>query len=289
MTTLLWFKPHLHPVVVTVHDIVPFLVRHDKRQTTFRHPLDLLFGRMAMSGLTRADALIADSHFTKATVLEALGYLPEKLFVVHLGVDHQVFRPLPVPPEFFSCYQLDRRHRYVLYVGSENPRKNLPRLIRAFARIREALPEARFIKIGSPEFLPQAEQLHGLIQEMGLADSVLFFEHIPDQDLALFYNLAEVFVFPSLYEGFGLPALEAMACGTPVVCSNAASLPEVVGDAAVMVDPYDVDALAEAMSRVLAHGDLRRELRQRGLERCRQFTWERTARETVAVYQEVCK
>lgn len=97
-----------------------------------------------------------------------------------------------------------------------------------------------------------------------------------------------MFVFPSLYEGFGLPPLEAMACGTPVVCSNAASLPEVVGDAAVTVDPYDVDALAEAMQRVLADRDLREDLRARGLARARQFTWERTARETLAVYREVC-
>jgi len=126
------------------------------------------------------------------------------------------------------------------------------------------------------------------VSELGLGDRVHFAGYVHDADLPALYGGADLFVFPSLYEGFGLPPLEAMACGTPVVCSNAASLPEVVGDAAVTVDPYDVDALAEAMQRVLADRDLREDLRARGLARARQFTWERTARETLAVYREVC-
>ena len=287
MTTLLWFNPRLHPVVVTVHDIVPFLVRRDKDQSVFRHPLELIFDRMAVLALKWAEALISDSQFTKNTIVEALGYSTEKIFVVPLGVDHEIFRPLSVPEEFRNRYQLDSRLHYILYIGSENPRKNLPRLISAFAKIKAALPEVRLIKIGSPEHLAQAEQLRLQIEQMGLTDAVLFYEHVSDQDLAIFYNLAELFVFPSLYEGFGLPPLEAMACGTPVVCSNAASLPEVVGDAAIMVDPYDVEGLAEAMRQVLMDAELREELRRRGLKQARQFTWERTARETLAVYQEI--
>lgn len=289
MATLLWFNPHLHPTVVTVHDIVPFLVRRDKSQSVFRHPLDRVFDRIAMSGLKRADALISDSHFTKRAVVEALDCPMEKIFVVPLGVEHDVFRPLPVPEEFRSRYQLDGRFHYVLYVGSENPRKNLPTLISAFVKVRAILAKVRLVKIGSPEYLPQAEQLRRQVQQMDLEEDILFYGHIPDADLALFYSLADLFVFPSLYEGFGLPPLEAMACGTPVVCSNAASLPEVVGNAAIMVDPYDVEGLAEAMHRVLADADLREELREKGLARARQFTWERTARETVAVYREVCE
>ncbi|MGA9351105.1 MAG: glycosyltransferase family 1 protein [Anaerolineae bacterium] len=288
MAMLLWVNPRCHPCLVTVHDVVPFLVRHDKGQSTFRHPFDLFFDRMAMLGLKRADVLISDSHFTKKTVVETLGCPAEKVLVVPLGVEHDLFRPLPVPEDFRSRYDLDSHFRYILYVGSENPRKNLPRLIRAFAQVLEALPEARLIKIGSPEYLPQAEQLHRQVRQMGLADVVLFYDHVPDEDLALFYNLADLFVFPSLYEGFGLPPLEAMACGTPVVCSNAASLPEVVGDAAITVDPYDVEGLAEAMQRVLTDVELQEQLREKGLERAQQFTWERTARETVAVYREVC-
>ena len=287
MATLLQFNPHLHQVIVTVHDIVPFLVRRDKSQSTFRHPLELFFDRIAMSGLKRADALISDSYFTKKTIVEALNYPAEQIFVVPLGVQHELFRPLSVPEDFRSRYQLNDRFCYILYVGSENPRKNLSRLIGAFAKIQARMPNVRLVKVGSPAYLPQAEQLHHQIEQMGLADTIFFYKHVPDDDLVLFYNLADVFVFPSLYEGFGLPPLEAMACGTPVVCSNATSLPEVVGDAAITVDPYDVEALAGAMHRTLTNASLQEELREKGLKRAKQFTWERTARETIAVYREM--
>ena len=289
MATLLWVRPRLHPVVVTVHDIVPFLVRQDEEQSTFRHPLDVVFDQLAMSGLGRADALITVSDFTKATVVQKLGIRGDKIFVVPEGVAYDVFHPASIPDGFYHAYKLDQSCRYVLYVGSENPRKNLPRLLQAFAQVRASLPEVRLIKIGSPEYGPQAESLRARVQELGLADAVLFYDHIPDEDLARFYNVSTLFVFPSLMEGFGLPPLEAMACGTPVVCSNAASLPEVVGDAAITVDPYDVEALAEAMYRVLSDPDLADDLRRRGLERAARFTWERTARETVQVYREVLK
>lgn len=288
MAVLLWTRPRLRPAVVTVHDIVPFLVRHDEEQSTFRHPLDVLFDGLAMSGLKRANALISVSEFTKRTIVETFGYAPERIWVVPNGVAHETFSPQAVPSAFRDRYGLQDGCRYLLYVGSENPRKNLPRLLQAFARVRQEMPEVRLIKIGSPEYTEQARLLRAQIQAMGLEEEVRFVEHVSDQDLALFYNAADLFVFPSLYEGFGLPPLEAMACGTPVVCSNAASLPEVVGDAAVTVDPYDVDALADAMHRVLADPELREDLRARGLARARQFTWERTARETLAVYREVC-
>ena len=287
MATLLWLKPRLHRSVVTVHDIVPFLVRRDQEQSTFRHPIDRFLDRLAMSGLKRADALISDSYFTRDTLLRALDCRQDAIHVVPLGVAHDLFRPQPVPRAFFQRHRLDPEGTYVLYVGSENPRKNLPRLVRAFATLRQALPDARLIKLGSPEYTPQAQALRHLVEQEGLAGSVLFYDHVSDQDLALFYNMAALFVFPSLYEGFGLPPLEAMACGTPVVCSDAASLPEVVGDAALTVDPTDVDALAGAMHRVLTDPNLAAELRARGLARAATFTWERTARETVAVYSQV--
>ena len=139
MAMLLWTKPHMHPAIVTVCDIVPFLVRDDHTQSTFRHPLDRWFDAMAMWGLKRADALISISHFTKETIVETLACSPEKISVVPLGVAHDVFRPLSVPEAFYQRHRLDPSLQHVLYVGSENPRKNLPRLIRAFARVREAL------------------------------------------------------------------------------------------------------------------------------------------------------
>jgi glycosyltransferase involved in cell wall biosynthesis len=287
MATLLWTSADVHPAVVTVHDIVPYLVRHDREQSTFRHPFDIWFDRLAMMGLKRTDRLIAISQHTKATLVEALGCPEEKIDVVLYGVDPTVFRPISVPSGFRSRCGLDGGSRYVLYVGAESPRKNLPRLLQAFAMLRERMPDVRLVKVGTPEYLPQFRQLKQLIDALDLEQYVLFVDHPPEEELVAFYNVADLFVFPSLYEGFGLPPLEAMACGTPVVCSNAASLPEVVGDAAITVDPYDVEALAEAMRRVLANADLQQDLRRRGLERAAGFTWERTARETVQVYREV--
>ncbi|MBN1933725.1 MAG: glycosyltransferase family 4 protein [Anaerolineae bacterium] len=287
MAIMLWLHPHVRPVVVTVHDIVPFLVRDDVEQSTFQHPIDRWFDQWAMAGLKCSDALISDSQFTKQAVVATLGYPEGKVHVVHLGVVHSIFHPRAVPQAFYQRFQLDPSLRYILYVGSENPRKNLSRLLRAFAAVHAQRPDLRLIKIGSIQYGPQAEALRRQISELDLGNDVLLIDHVTDQDLALFYNAATLFAFPSLYEGFGLPPLEAMACGTPVVCSSAASLPEVVGDAAIAIDPTDVDALAASIVRVLGDSDLRDDLRQRGLARAARFTWERTARATVEVYEKV--
>jgi glycosyltransferase involved in cell wall biosynthesis len=287
MATLLWLRPGLHPVVVTVHDIVPYLTRRQRGMQAYGSIWERWLDILATRALARADILIADSAYTRETVVQALGYPAECIRVVPLGVDHTLFRPRPVPPDFDARYGLDPRGRYMLYVGSENPRKNLPFLLRAFARLRQALPDVRLIRVGAVQYLPQARILQEQMERLGLPDAVIHYPSVPDEDLALFYNRADLFVFPSLYEGFGLPALEAMACGTPVVCSDAASLPEVVGDAALRVSPSDEEGWAEAMRRALTDVSLREELRVRGLERARAFTWEQTAQETVRVYTEL--
>lgn len=287
MATLLWFMPRLHPAVVTVHDIVPFLVRSDKSQTTFRHPLDSLFDELAMTGLNRADMLISVSEYTKRTTIAALNIPGDKIQVIYEGVRHETFHPMVPDDQFYQRHGLDPSLRYLLYVGSENPRKNLLRLLQAFRAIHNEYPDCRLVKIGSVQYTPQANQLRQQVLDLGLEEAVVFVEHVSDDDLACFYNLATLFVFPSLMEGFGLPPLEAMACGTPVVSSHAASLPEVVGDAAILVDPYDVDQLTDAMRLVLTQPALADALRAKGLARAAQFTWERTARETIAVYERV--
>ncbi len=289
MAMLLRVRPDLHPVVVTVHDIVPYLTRRDRSLRAYRSRWEEWLDVLATRALRRADMLLADSVYTQSILARVLGYPPGRIRVVPLGVDHVLFHPRPVPPEFDARYGLDSRYRYVLYVGSENPRKNLPFLLRAFARLRGRMPEARLVRVGALQYLPQARALEAQIRELGLEDAVLHFPAVPDEDLALFYNRADLFVFPSLYEGFGLPVLEAMACGTPVVCSDAASLPEVAGDAALLVSPADEEGWAEAMYRALTDAHLRRELRARGLERARSFTWERTAEETVQVYREMAE
>jgi glycosyltransferase involved in cell wall biosynthesis len=262
-------------------------VRRDANQSTFRHPLDKAFDEAAMRGLKQADWLIADSEFTKKTIVETLGYQEDRIHVIPLAIAHDVFMPRVVSDSFYARFNLDPSLRYILYVGSENPRKNLPRLLRAFSAVKARFPDVRLLKIGSVEYLRQAKLLQQQVIQLGLTQDVHFIPHVSDDDLVLFYNAAQLFVFPSLLEGFGLPPLEAMACGTPVVCSNAASLPEVVGEAALAVDPYDVDSLATAICSVLENVNLADQLRARGVERARIFTWKKTARETIRVYERV--
>jgi glycosyltransferase involved in cell wall biosynthesis len=175
-------------------------------------------------------------------------------------------------------YQLD--HDFVLYVGNIKPHKNLVRLIEAFADLRrdDRFEPLKLLIIGDE--ISKLPALRRAVHRHKLHKHVRFLGYLPDQTLASLYRLASVFVFPSLYEGFGLPPLEAMASGTPVVTSNVSSLPEVAGGAAVLVDPYDVESIAEGLRRVLTNPALAAELRQKGLERAREFSWERSVRRT---------
>ena len=284
MSMLFSFQSDLKPVIVTVHDIVPYLVRDDPEQNVYRHFYDRLIDSMAMHNLARADCLIAISAYTKKMLVERLGCSDEKIQVVLLGVDHEIFKPVPVTDAFRRRYRLDPQYRYLLYVGSENPRKNLASLVRALVKVKARIPNIRLLKLGTPEYLEHFQRLKKQIHDLDLEDELVFIDSVPLEDLVMFYSLADVFLFPSLNEGFGLPPLEAMACAAPVLCSNAASLPEVVGDAAVMLDALDVPGWADAICEMLGNQTLRQDLQAKGLRRAGQFTWEKTARETMAVY-----
>jgi glycosyltransferase involved in cell wall biosynthesis len=287
MASLYSFQPGLEKVVITVHDIVPYMTRDDPEQNVLKHFYDRWMDDRSMNNLRRADRLICISRCTANMLVEKLGCSPEKIRVIPNGLDHGLFHPVTVLPDFWEKFQLSPQYRYLLYVGSENPRKNLPRLIQAFAKLKKKIDQVKLIKIGTPEYFVEYRKLQEQIQSAGLSEDVLFISHTSQDDLIRFYSIADAFVFPSLYEGFGLPPLEAMACGAPVICSNASSLPEVVGDAALLVDPYDVDRWAEAMARVLEDESLRQRLKTLSLVRAAEFTWERAIRETVAVYHEV--
>lgn len=286
LATLLLFQ-HLPAAVVTVHDIIPHLVRRDPNLRTDRTAADGLFDRLALWALTRARALVAISRYTKQCLVQELGLSDERIHVVYRAVDHAAFRPLPVPDAFRRQYRLEEGKAHVLYVGSTDPRKNLAALVRAFALVQRQAPEARLLIAGASHFVAQRARLEKLITELALRESVLFLGQVPDADLPLLYNAADVFVLPSLYEGFGLPALEAMSCGTPVVASSRASLPEVVGTGGTLVDPLDEQALAEAIAVLLADQDLRTHASRAALEQASLFSLERQAEETLAVYQEV--
>ena len=287
MASLLSFRKDLHPVLITVHDIIPYMMRDDPEQTDYRRFIDRWVDNLAVKNLHLADRIITVSNYTRLMLIEKLNIAPEKIQAILHGIDLEAFKPVAVSDEFRATYHIDPLCQYVLYVGSELPRKNLGRLLEAFAIVKRNNPNARLIKIGSPSQRRYFQKLKEQIRKLNLQDEVIILDHVSRSDLISFYNLANVFVFPSLYEGFGIPPLEAMACGTPVICSNSTSLPEVVGDAAISIDPLNITSWADAISEILSNEELRHNLRVKSQTRANQFSWERMTLETLAVYQEV--
>lgn len=274
------------PYVITVHDLIRYFDL--KGYAVFIHRPNLrdrLYLHMDYAGIRKALAIIAISHTTKRDLIAHLGIPEERIFVVYHGIDHSLFRPREGRP-------LDEP--YVLFVGSEHPRKNLTTLLRAFKLLKERNRRMRNLKLlkvgasGGREASFRQETLQA-INRLELEGDVIFAGFVAEEELPFYYSGAECFVFPSLYEGFGFPPLEAMACSCPVIVSSAGSLPEVVGDAALVVPPTDHVALAQAMEEVITNGALRRRLVEAGLRRAAQFTWEKAAQETEKVYEIVEK
>ncbi len=263
--------------VITVHDLAflrfPDLLTRESAS---------YYGQIARA-VESADQVIAVSHSTKRDLLELLSVDPEKITVVHSGVSPEC-RPLEAAELEAWRQELELPDRFILFVGTMEPRKNLPTLLRAFARVWKA-HRVPLVVVGGQGWLNQ--ELYRVREELGLGDEVRFVGSVEASRLVYYYNCAACLVLPSLYEGFGHPVLEAMACGTPVIASNVSSLPEIVGEAALLVAPDDVEGLAAAMGRLLADGGLRQRLIGLGLRRASLFSWEKTARETMAVYHKV--
>lgn len=234
----------------------------------------------------KADCLIADSEATKLDVVKHLNVAEEKVKVIYLGVDDK-FKPIndsALLEKVRAHYRLPRK--FILYVGTIEPRKNIQGLIKAYARLCEE--DAFYHDLVIAGWMGwKSEGLTDLIKGLGIEHRLHFTGYIDENDLPALYNLTDLFAFPSFFEGFGLPVLEAMACGVPVVTSNVSSLPEVAGDAAVLVNPHSVDEIAGGMNRLLTDNDLRKSCSEKGIARSRLFTWEKCARETLAVFEEV--
>jgi len=236
------------------------------------------------ASVRRADVVLADSECTRTDVIELLSVDPARVKVIYAGVEQRFQRvqDAQVLDTVRSRYHLPTH--FMLSLGTLQPRKNFERLIEAYARIRKELGDKiKLVIAGGAGWM--YEGIFRRVSELGLHDAVCFPGYVADEDLPALYTLADLFVFPSLYEGFGLPPLEAMACETPVVTSNTSSLPEVVGDAALMVDPLDVTVLAEAMQRILSDPALRDAMVRRGVMQARHFTWSRAAEKLLGIYQ----
>jgi glycosyltransferase involved in cell wall biosynthesis len=266
------------PSVVTIHDLA-FL--RWPEQVPLRRYRYLSNGVKAAT--RRAAWIIAVSESTKTDLIELLSIDPARISVTHLGVDARFHPPSAEERTRFMMSQGITRP-YVLAVGNLEPRKNLPALLRAFARLDPEFPH-ELVLVGAEGWL--TGEIHGTLDALNLAGRVRMTGFVDDAALPLWYGCADLFAFPSLYEGFGLPVIEAMASGTPVVTSNVSSLPEVAGDAAMLVDPRDDKSIADGIWEILTDTALAQELRLRGQSRAARFTWQRTAEQTVAVYREV--
>ncbi len=284
---LLFVPAHVLPIVhprrsvVTIHDL-GYLYYPEAHRLLDRLYLDLSTRYNARA----ATHLIADSSATQRDLIEHYSIEPDKITVIYPGYDEATFQPVR---DEEAIQAVKARYHiagdYILFVGTLQPRKNLTRLIQALSNLQSPISNLQLVVTGKKGWL--YDQIFRQVESLGLEGRVIFTDYVPGGDLPALLSGARLFVFPSLYEGFGLPVLEAMACGTPIVCSNASSLPEVAGNAALLIDPLDVEGLAAAMERVLDNEELQTELIERGFEQARKFSWERCARETLDVLESV--
>jgi glycosyltransferase involved in cell wall biosynthesis len=259
--------------LLTVHDLT-FLVRPEAADAGLRRYL----ARAVPRSLARADLVVVDSLATGEDLGRLLGVRGPRVRLIYPGVDPR-FRPLPAGELAATRAALGLPEQFLLFVGTLEPRKNLPRLIEGFA-MAGLPPELPLIVVGRRGWL--YEEIFATVARLGLGERVRFLDFVADANLPALYNLARAFVYPSLYEGFGLPALEALACGTPVVTAAVSSLPEVAGDAAVLVDPERPEAIAAGIRRALDEGE---RLRAAGPAQAGRFTWEKAADDLIACYR----
>ena len=269
--------------VVTVHDMV-----YKAFPDTVRGRTKFMLNMGLKRSMRRADIIVTDSEFSKEEILKYFPQHKRKIRVVPCGVDLERFKP---------CTDLERISKvksslgiegdYFLYVGTIEPRKNLRRLIAAYAAFVKKVGEnsPKLVLAGGKGWLDG--EIYASVRKPGLEGKVLFTEYVPAGDMTPLMCGALAFVFPSLYEGFGMPPLEAMACGAPVLTTNAASLPEVVGDCAVICDAYSVKSIAQGLYRLYSDKDLRAQLSRKGIERAKGFTWERSAQMLHDIYREL--
>lgn len=268
------------PQIVTVHDLAfqHFPEQYPAMKRRYLSTMTRLSAR-------RAARVIAVSEATRQDVITTYRVDPERVVAVPNGVGDDM-RPL-ADDEVAAFRELHGLPDHVvLFLGTLQPRKNIELLVRAYASVAMGI-DWPLIIAGAKGW--QYEQIFSLVRELGLTNQVRFVGHVRGEELALWYNAATVFVYPSRYEGFGLPLLEAMACGSAVVTANASSLPEVVGGAGLLVDPDDAPGLAEAILRLAGDAGLRQQLQSRGRERAKLFTWRNTALRTVDVYRQVAR
>jgi glycosyltransferase involved in cell wall biosynthesis len=283
----LYWEPNIVPIkhlrskylVTTIHDFsfhhYPECLPKENKEYLQKH---------FWNNIQKSDRIITVSNYIKGEIIDLLKYDEARIKVIYHGVDHDNFKPYDnsLLTEFKKSRNLPAK--FILFVGSIEPRKNLKHVLKGYNSLPAAFKkECKFVLAGFSGW--KNDEVMDIIRREH--DNIVYLGYLSDLELAYLYNLASVFIYASLYEGFGLPPLEAMACGTPVIVSQSSSLPEVCGDAAYFVDPHSIDSISEGMTKVFSDSELRKSLVQRGLARAQSFTWDQSARSHLSLFSEV--
>jgi len=267
------------PLIVTIHDLIHehygFIPLHHR----------LFFNAIIKFSIERSKTVITVSQYVRQDIINRYDISPEKICAIHIGVDHQFANFSSSNIEIFKIRK-GLSEPFILFLGTIEIRKNIEGLLKSYARWYKREKKIPVLVIGGGMGW-QHQKIVQLVEKFGLENMVVFTGYIPQEELPYWYNAATFFVLPSLFEGFGIPILESMACGTPVITSNVTSMPEVAGDAAILVDPTNIEMLAHAMQLVANNPDLRQAMREKGFQQAAKFSWQKTAQETVAIYGKV--
>jgi len=275
----IFWSPHYNVPVLPIRAKKRMVTIHDVYHLAFQHTLSLsqkLYAKLMINQAVKiSDIVLTVSEFSKQEIVKYTK-TSKDIEVIYNGIEPQWYKKQPL--------SLSERDSYILYVGNVKPHKNLVRALKAFSLLKDN--NLKFKIVGKKNnFITGDKEVEKIAQKLG--NKVEFTGYISDNELKELYRKAKLFLFPSLYEGFGLPPLEAMACGTPVIVSNVASLPEVCGDAAYYINPYDINDIARGIETVLKDEELKKELIQKGLKRVRLFSWEKSAKKLIEVIEEV--
>ncbi|MFH1174628.1 MAG: glycosyltransferase family 1 protein [archaeon] len=258
--------------IIVIYDL------NREKEGTIAQKLGYALTAMSWSFLKKADLIITISEATKKNIMEQLHIPTSKIRIVYPAVDHKAYRPIHFDKKkFLKKYDIKEDKKIILYVGTEQNRKNVDVLIRAMSTLRELGVKFQFVKIGAHQNEKNRKRNVKLIRELHLTEHIKIINQVEEKELPLFYNAADVFVFPSVFEGFGMPPLEAMACGCPVITTHKTSLQEVVGDAAIILKKVTPKSIADNILRVLQDTKLRKTLRIKGLRQAKKFDWKSSA------------
>lgn len=271
-------KPKNCRYVITIHDLSWFY--YPESFTFFNK---LFFRVFLPNSIKKADVIIADSRSTKNDIIKFYGVNPEKIKVIYLGIDKDFCRPSDAAKNSLILRKYGLPEDYILSIGSLLPRKNIVNIIRAFYDLKKKGLKEKLVIIGKKAWL--YEQIFSIIKDFNIREEVIFTGYVEDKNLPYLYSSAKLLLFPSFYEGFGLPILEAMSCGCPVITSKVSSMPEVAGDAALLVDPKNIGQISKSIEKLIKDESLRKDLINRGYEQAKKFSWEKTANETLAMYK----